>query len=186
MLLNRLYRKIANTQVVVFSASITLLLTIILMILNSRAIPPGSPDIIALQFAFTKSTFVSIINQWGIAGITHFLNTIWIDYIYPVVYAIFFSSFIARLIIKLDKSPTKFHIIIFALPFIAGFLDWCENTLHIILLSNVNNISGIMIFTASVFALIKWLIVIFSILVILYYIFSILITRRAKMRTCIT
>jgi len=171
MIIKRLYERAADTRIVLFSAIITLLLTIILMILNSRAIPSGSPGIIALQLAFTKSTFVSIINQWGIAGVTHFLNTIWIDYIYPVAYAIFFSSFIARLTIKLDKSPTKFHII-FVLPFIAGFLDWCENTLHIILLSNVNNISGIMIFTASIFALIKWLIVIFSVLIILYYIFK--------------
>jgi hypothetical protein len=179
MIIKRLYERAADTRIVVFSAIITLLLTIILMVLNSKAIPPGSPGIIALQFAFTESTFVSIINQWGIAGVTHFLNTIWIDYIFPVVYAIFFSSFIAWLTIKLDKSPTKFHIIVFALPFIAGFLDWCENTLHIILLSNVNNISGIIIFTASVFALIKWLIVIFSVLIILYYIFKCL-----KMNKC--
>lgn len=179
MIIKRLYERAADTRIVVFSAIITLLLTIILMVLNSKAIPPGSPGIIALQFAFTESTFVSIINQWGIAGVTHFLNTIWIDYIFPVVYAIFFSSFIAWLTIKLDKSSTKFHIIVFALPFIAGFLDWCENTLHIILLSNVNNISGIIIFTASVFALIKWLIVIFSVLIILYYIFKCL-----KMNKC--
>ncbi|MHC1605514.1 MAG: hypothetical protein ACXQTP_06065 [Candidatus Methanofastidiosia archaeon] len=166
-----LYQKIAKTQIVLISGAITIIIMFIIFPALDTVRPPESPGPIEFQLVFSKEAFISVIDQWGVEGVQRYVNTLWIDYIFPVAYAIFLSSFIALLTSKLYKKPGSFHIILFILPLIAGVLDWIENTLHLVLLADTSNLSESLIFLASMIASIKWGIAFFSILVIFYYIF---------------
>lgn len=47
--------------------------------------------VIKLQLAFSKDIAIDIIDGWGTAGITHFKQWLFVDYIYVASYSIFFA-----------------------------------------------------------------------------------------------
>lgn len=96
-----------------------------------------------------------------------------LDYIFPVAYALFFSSLIARInaySIK-EPGPTLFFIL-FLLPIAAGAVDYIENTLHVFLLRKVtgladlNDLPRLPIILASLAASLKYILIFVSIVVL--------------------
>ncbi len=136
--------------------------------IDTTATGGGPNGILGLQFAFSVEAARTIIQLWGEQGASLIARTMWIDYIYPLFYATFLASSIVYFSRKWRMFGTRTLIGLVVPPYLAAFLDYVENTLHLILLHNFPNLSASLVEIASVTATIKWLLVGWSILVILY------------------
>lgn len=178
--MERLYRRVAGARIV----GLSLLLTVLAFVAFAwfdKARPAGTPGVVALELAFSAETFSDIITQWGAEGVRAYqVSTLCIDYWFPVAYAVFLAGLIAVLTIKPGGTPSGLQLTRFALPFIAGLLDWVENTLHLILLRGPSHVSAPLVLFASIAAVAKWGLIVLSILVILYLILGIAQVRLRK------
>jgi len=120
---------------------------------------PYSFSIIELQLSFTKISFLNNVSAWGDRGVQVYLNTLWIDYIFPLAFGTFFYSLLVSL-----KSNRK----ITYLPIIAAASDYVENTLHYLMLSDTITITSLSVFTASLFSALKWISIVVSIAFIIF------------------
>jgi len=142
---------------------ISLILTICLFIILRRidGIIAGNSGlgVVHLQFAFIKEYFVPVIASWGTMGIDIFLQTIWLDFVFPLCYATLLSSFYAFVTVKNNSSRQmlikKRDVINFTIPFIAAIFDYIENAFHIFILSRRWYFDSL-VAAGSIAALIKW------------------------------
>lgn len=115
--------------------------TVIMRQAINKIIPDGAGQHFVLQRAFTAERIINIIEDWKQPGIV-LEDTInryieWIiiyDYIYPLVYAVFGATLLAKLLNYLSPDFTRGKLVLLLLPFIAGLLDVIENTVHVIVL----------------------------------------------------
>jgi len=162
--------KLANLWIVVVSGIGVFALMTLLSKIDQRATGGGANGILGLQFAFSAHVARTIIRLWGPEGLALSAHTMWIDYIYALFYATFLASTISYFCEIWNMFSQPARVVFAVLPFFAAFLDYVENTLHLIVFSQFPNISGKFVFMASVAATTKWIIVGWSILVILYLI----------------
>lgn len=170
--MRKIYKKLNRIEIILITAILTIIFLIIIMPAIDNVRSPETISIIEFQLTFSKETFIYNVNQWGEEAINNYVSMMWVDYIFPVIYSIFLASSIALLTTRLIGEPNRIHIILFSLPLFAGLLDWVENTFHIYLLadfSNITNQSSTLIFLSGIVALLKWSLVLFSLLVIFYY-----------------
>jgi hypothetical protein len=176
----RLYRRVARARIV----GLSLLLTVLAFVAFAsfdKARPTGTPGVVALELAFSAETFSDIITQWGAEGVRAYqVSTLCIDYWFPVAYAVFLAGLIAVLTVKPGGTPSGLQLTCFALPFIAGLLDWVENAFHLILLRDPSHVSAPLVLLASIAAAAKWGLIVFSILAILYITVSNIRVRLTK------
>lgn len=166
--MERAYRSAARARVAGFCLfAIALALAAFAWFDGAR--PAGTPTVTALQLAFSGETFGDIIARWGLEGVRAFRqSTIYVDYWFPVAYALFLASLSALLTVKPGQPPSRLHLTYFALPFIGGLLDWVENTLHLILLRHPTNLSPSLVLLASLAAVAKWGLIAAAMLAVLF------------------
>ena len=129
--------------------------------------------IVTLQLAFTTENFQAVLDQWGEAGIALFQQTMWLDYLFPIAYAVFLGSAVARLTIRKDEAPSRrLPLSLTIMPFVAALCDYTENTLHLIILANPADLSAPLVLLASVAAAIKWLLIVVVFWGIIYFLAS--------------
>lgn len=157
-----LHQKLASLPVIVTSGIAALLLLFVIQRCAEHYLPSGSPGIIALQFAFSKSRFIQILDLWGTAGISGYLRHLWIDFLFPIAYALTFASLIALF----NRYNKQYNSAIF-FPFLAMGLDWLENILHLVILANPTRISMLSVISSGIISVIKWVLVFFSLFLIL-------------------
>lgn len=131
--------------------------------------PKGSPGPVDLQLAFTQAKFAKIVAQWGPSGVRLYrLSTLGLDYLFPIAYALCLSSAIAWLGVRAVREPERLLLALFSLPWLAAALDYIENTLHLVLLSDTSHFPAPLVLAASVAAAFKWLLIAFALGVVLY------------------
>ncbi len=163
-------KRLANLWIVVISGIGVFAFMTLLSKIDQRATGGGANGILGLQFAFSADVARTIIRLWGPEGLALTAHTMWIDYIYALFYATFLASTISYFCDIWNMFSQPARIVLVGLPFFAAFLDYIENTLHLIVFSQFPNISGKLVFLASVAATLKWIFVGCSILVVLYLI----------------
>jgi len=165
---NRIYLFLSEGRVVLFSLFITAVLSIILIKVDSVISGPEGMGVVYLQFAFIREYFEGVLLSWGKSGVDFYLNTIWIDFIYPLFYALLLSSARIYFVQKIKKNEIAGagEIFFMILPFIAAVFDYAENILHIVILSQ-RNYSDLLIMSASIAALFKWFILVVCLLAFL-------------------
>lgn len=135
------------------------------------AAPEGTPGIVDLELAFSEERFSAIVHQWAVAGTLPLQErNLWIDFLFPCAYAVLLSSLLAWVANGLYEHWPRGFVILLALPLVAGLLDWVENVLLLILLRDTSSFSAPMILAASTVSLVKWLLLVVSALVTVYYV----------------
>jgi hypothetical protein len=109
-----------------------------------------------------------------------------LDILYPILLALFLSATIIRLsnLIKLSQDHVFSNV--FMLPFIAMFIDYFENIMISLMITNPINLSSGVIKTASIFTGMKSGFTILSWLVILTLLIMWIISKKNKKRTANT
>lgn len=78
------------------------------------------------------------------------------DYIFPVLYALFFASIIARGTYVPGQKPSTCVLVFFVFPFITAIFDFIENTLNIWVLAGVSTIADVLVLPAMTVELIYY------------------------------
>jgi hypothetical protein len=146
------YHRLAAVWVVVLFGN----LVIVFFLAFAAAIPRSGPEIAALQLSFTEDRFRDTLADWEPGAIDAYREWMWLDYIFPLAYAIFLASAVALLTAQPGLPPTRIQRALFVMPFAAAPLDYLENTLHLILLRDPDHLAAGMIGLASIAAAIKW------------------------------
>ena len=165
--LQRIFFKLAHKEIILLAGLSAAVMFLLIHYSSNKYLPENTPGIISIQFCATPETFLAVLGQWGKAGVNGYREHLWMDYLFPAAYAIFFASIISWLDMKKSISTGQIPIF-FSFPLVAGLLDWLENTIHLQLLGNPAVINEIMVFSSFVISLTKWLLLFITIL----YIFS--------------
>lgn len=167
--LDFLFQALAVKQYLIFSGTFFVLTALVMFILDAQIRPPGCADLISLELVFTKSALNNIIGNCGEEGVRAHLIMLWVDYIFIVSYIWFLTNLLGSLLrgIEYEKALNLFSI-----PIIAGGLDIIENTIFLFLLQNTDNLSSALIFVASSAALVKFVLIGITIILIFYYLFK--------------
>ncbi len=131
------------------------------------SLPPGAPSIFDLQLAFTVARFQSVMGQWGETAMQAYVHSMWLDYLYPIAYALALSAWIAVLTRRPSQPPPRWQLTLFSLPFLAAALDYVENTVHLLMLAVLHATPAALVLLASLAAAVKWTLAAVSILAIL-------------------
>ena len=108
-----------------------------------RAAPEGTPGIIELELAFSEDRFSDIVRQWAGAGTLPLQErNLWIDLVFPWACAVLLSCLLAWVAKGLYEEWPRGFVILLALPWVAGLLDWVENVLLLILLRDTSSLLG--------------------------------------------
>jgi hypothetical protein len=165
--LQRIYFKLAHKEIILLAGLSAAVMLLLIQYSANKYLPENTPAIISIQFRATPETFMAVLRQWGKAGVNGYREHLWMDYLFPAAYAIFFASLISCLDMKKSISTGQIPIF-FCFPLAAGLLDWLENTIHLQLLGNPAGINELMVFSSFVISLTKWFLLFITIL----YIFS--------------
>jgi hypothetical protein len=163
----RVYRQLARTWIAVLSGNLVIVFLILFATLGTPP-PDGAPNVMRLQLAFSKGTFRAVLDQWGPDAVQTYRDNLRLDYIFPLVYAIFLSSAVAVLTHERGIPPTRFQRALFVLPYFAVPFDYLENTLHLVLL-RAHTLAAGLILLASVAALIKWTLLAVTLLAVVMF-----------------
>ena len=142
---------------------------LVMMILDAQLRPPSCPDMISLELVFSQTGLNQIINQCGEDGIRSHLILLWVDYLFIFAYVGFLANLLGSLLRGIDYDKA---LKLFSIPIFAGVLDIIENTIFLFQLQNTDSLSGFLIFIASSAALVKFILIAITIVLILYYLFN--------------
>ena len=163
--INKFYKKHAYISIVIFFGVIYLINQAVILTILS----PLKHEPLLLQLTFSKSVFSDIIIKWGEQDLLIYRSHYYFDFPHAIIYAIFLSSTIAYLTYKTDKITPPVHIILFMLPYFAGFCDIIENTIHLIVIQKIYDSSELLIILSAAMATTKWVLAGISILAIIYF-----------------
>lgn len=169
-----LFQAIAVRQYLIFSGCFFVLTALVMLILDAQIRPSGCPGMIPLELAFTKGTFKDIVTACGAEGVRTHQIMIWVDYLFIFSYAGFLANLLGSLVRHIEYEKALLY---FSLPIYAGVLDIFENTLLLIELSDTTSLSGVLIFLASLAALVKFILLIATIVLTIYYLYELIIRK---------
>lgn len=151
----RLYHRLASPRLALLFTALAGLLFWLL----SRGLanlPPGAPNIFDLQLAFSAEKFQSVLAAWGETNVRAYVSGMWLDYLYPIAYALALSSWLAVLARQTGRPPSRSILTLFWFPFLTALLDYVENSLHLLMLAVLHTFPPAPVFLASLAAAIKW------------------------------
>ncbi len=145
---------------------ISLILLVACNIKMSQVIKPLSvKDVFALQLSFSKERFVHIIKQWQDSHmLENFVSHFKYDFLYLIGYSLFITGMFIILGCLIDNPNLKSWAL---LPISAGILDAIENTLELSIITRYS-FNATLIFLQSVAAVLKFLFIAVSIVVIVW------------------
>ena len=170
----RMLQVLANKYVLISSFVLMVIMFVIVMYVVNPLIDGGDGfGVLQLQLSFDKDRGIEIINSWGKAGVDHFRQWIFTDYIYALSYSSFLASLTAFLGTKKGKGSYSVSRYVVFIAFSSGVLDSFENTMELLFIKNPFGFSDVLFFLHSVAALLKWT----AVTIVVAYILS-LLTRK--------
>lgn len=137
-------------------ALMSIMFVIVMFFVNPLIDGGNGIGVLKLQLSFQKEAGIEIVNSWGQSGAENFNKWIFTDYIFAFAYSVFFASLLSFLILKKGKETLFSYRSVVYLAFIAGFLDWVENTVEWLFINNPSEISNTLFFLHSIASSLKW------------------------------
>ena len=129
----------------------------------------GSQAFDLKTFGYTQEEATLMIQNLDQSTIDFYIfpQLLLLDILYPILLALLLSTLIIRLSNLIRLSPNHIYSNLFILPFIAMFIDYLENSLILVMITNPEEISSGLIKLASIFTQLKGAFTTISWLVIL-------------------
>ncbi|MBU0529706.1 hypothetical protein KKF86_08130 [bacterium] len=176
------FRWVENIQpkfISVITGILTIILFLVLGYFDKSLITENAPGgIISFELAKEIDTSVSIISSWDLNAKVNAGLSLGIDFLFLVVYAIFFATacyLIAKKYINKNNWMYKTGLLIAKLQFVAALFDAIENIALIKLLLGSNN--SIFLMIAYYFASIKFAIIAIGIIYIIIGLLTLLFQK---------
>lgn len=151
--------RIGKKKVFIFSSIALAVMFTVMYFVNPLIDGHDGRSLLKLQLAFEKEAGEQIVRGWGESGPNRFNRLIIFDYLYAVAYSFFIAAALSLLVLKHGLGGKAFYRRLVYLTFMAGGLDWIENTMEIPFVSNPEGYPGGLFFIHSIVAATKWAIV---------------------------
>lgn len=149
-----------------FSAALSVLLFVILAFVDFRISAAFGRGVIAHQFSFFREPALMILNSWGEAGRKLYLQTVFLDYLFPFSVGVFLASGIIDVLQKqVGKSKNIRQTVFIIMPFVFTLFDWMENAYQIAQVRHLDRLPDWIFFMTSVCSILKWVFLLVSILI---------------------
>jgi len=182
---NRLNRMSSKTGIVILFLLAHLVLILMMVFTFPRINAQFGTQAFDLKtFGYSQEEATSMIQNLDQSTIDFYIfpQLLLLDILYPILLALFLSTLIIRLSNLIELSPNRIYSNLFILPFIAMFIDYLENSMILVMISNPEEISSGLIKVASIFTQMKSAFTTMSWLVILV-LFVIWLTKKWKYKT---
>jgi len=182
---NRLNRMSSKTGIVILFLLAHLVLILMMVFTFPRINAQFGTQAFDLKtFGYSQEEATSMIQNLDQSTIDFYIfpQLLLLDILYPILLALFLSTLIIRLSNLIELSPNRIYSNLFILPFIAMFIDYLENSMILVMISNPEEISSGLIKVASIFTQMKSAFTTMSWLVILV-LFVIWLTKKWKNKT---
>lgn len=113
-------------------------------------------QIMAFQLAFTPAKAQQVLSLWSPEQSAAYLNTMWLDFLFPLGYGLFASGLLAFTLIRGQEPPDLRNRWLVAFPWVAMGCDYLENLFHWHMLSSGGSLAWLPLLAASTAAAIKW------------------------------
>ncbi|MBN1497854.1 MAG: hypothetical protein JXA07_13860 [Spirochaetes bacterium] len=146
--------------------------------------PIGTDAFMRFQLTFSGESMAAILNSWGEAGIETLFKHFYLDFLHPLWYSafLFFSMIYVKTKLSDYKQFSSVPKYVF-LPFIAAFADLAENFMEIQLISTRFDLNKTLVMATGIVSLIKWLLVLVSIIIIVALLVKLVLNIVTKSRT---
>lgn len=126
----------------------------------------GKTGFAGMQTTFSQAKLQLIIDEWGKEGLIAYMNSMYVDFIFPIAYAVALASGVALISTEKEKAatPEKTALLVFTLPLVAGVCDIIENCFHLLILPNLASFGGGIVFLSALAATIKYVLLAVTIL----------------------
>ncbi len=175
----QLYWKMADLKLFISSLFVSIIFFIIFTVLELQIDSSGPGAITAFQLAFSDERAFELIGKWGARGVELFKISLIIDMFFPISYLMTLSSgvsYFSQLRVTDDEIPTSV-LLPFTLPFIAVLLDWAENFLQFVMISDTSFINDVTTSLVGLYAILKFLLLGVTIFFLVYYIIQTIVKR---------
>ena len=182
---NRLNRMSSKTGIVILFLLAHLVLILMMVFTFPRINAQFGTQAFDLKtFGYSQEEATSMIQNLDQSTIDFYIfpQLLLLDILYPILLGLFLSTLIIRLSNLIELSPNRIYSNLFILPFIAMFIDYLENSMILVMISNPEEISSGLIKVASIFTQMKAAFTTMSWLVILI-LFVIWLTKKWKNKT---
>lgn len=161
-----LYSAIAVRQYLIFSLTFFLMIVFVLKIMQNQILEPNCPGMLHFQFLFSKNALLDAIKECGANGVKSHTTLIWIDFIFIFAYSGLLSNYLGY---SAKRFESNYPLLIFSLPIWGGLFDVAENIFQLIVLSNPLGASLLLLYLIGITAAFKFLLILISILIGIYY-----------------
>ncbi|HOW83098.1 MAG TPA: hypothetical protein PK573_11100 [Spirochaetota bacterium] len=112
-------------------------------------------DMLGIQTTLSQEKFLAIARSWESSGLmdTYYLH-FYLDFIHPVIYGLFLSSFMALAFNRRSLSGTWNFMLL--LPYLAAACDLIENGMHVYLLSDLSRVTREAVLFSGICTNLKW------------------------------
>ncbi len=155
---NRLNRMSSKTGIVILFLLAHLVLILMMVFTFPRINAQFGTQAFDLKtFGYSQEEATSMIQNLDQSTIDFYIfpQLLLLDILYPILLALFLSTLIIRLSNLIELSPNRIYSNLFILPFIAMFIDYLENSMILVMISNPEEISSGLIKVASIFTQMK-------------------------------
>ena len=156
--MNKFFLKWATGRVIIINIIIYILYQFLVLIPVSEKMKllNGQNRIFDLNLYLLNGSFKNDLVDYGEAGRVFYVNHIWIDFIYPLIYGFVFAIVLVFLSKEIKGS---FYRKIFILPILTVFIDYLENLgFYLCIETFPNSSDALLSFTVAMNGL-KWLLV---------------------------
>ena len=108
----------------------------------------------------SNESLMKYFDAWGPQGRLYYIRYQYRDFIYPIIYSVFMSAILIRLI-----RPKYFNVWV-VVPMFAMLFDFAENYFLRVLVYDYPNLDPQNISYATVFSSLKWMTILFSLILI--------------------
>jgi hypothetical protein len=113
-------------------------------------------DLLGLQITLSSERFLEIARSWREQGLmTSYYRHFYLDFIHPVVYGVFLSSFMAQSFAK--RKISRRYDMLLLVPYLAALCDLAENCLHLYLLADLERVTPLFVAVSGTVTSIKWI-----------------------------
>lgn len=134
-----------------------------------------------LRFFYTPDDVLMLFTRLGEEGrLTYFKQLLIADMFYPLIYSILLYQI--QLLLSTATARRRFFLRLSVLPLLAGLADVLENLNIIWMLTSNPKITTVQTLAGSAFGSVKWLLVLSSLILILFYLLPLLLLQFLKMK----
>ncbi len=127
--------------------------------------PLDMGEFMEMQSTFSADVMAAILAHWQAEGLTqNFINHFYLDFLHPFLYGALLVSLMAG-VFNRASLQSRWNIMFLA-PVSAALMDLVENILHVSFVIDGGNITQTTALLAGLSSVIKWFLVVFSIIVI--------------------